>query len=136
VRRAKHWDVESDKKTRRHVTFSGNTGSSVKTATISSPRVNDKKNSGQDQRRYDLQMFSGYDGLSVSHLRKTRPFTFQLRFAQYHDDGRFNCFVCLKGFSGRGAIDFVKLMQTVDFQQATEFLRRYANIAQLKKNRL
>jgi DNA primase len=46
----------------------------------------------------------------------------------YHDDGRFNCFVCLKGFSGRGAIDFVKLMQTVDFQEATEFLRRYANI--------
>jgi hypothetical protein len=37
---------------------------------------------------------------------------------------------------GRGAIDFVKLMQTVDFQQATEFLRRYGNIAQLKKNRL
>ena len=54
----------------------------------------------------------------------------------YHDDGRFNCFVCLKGFSGRGAIDFVKLMQTADFQEATEFLRRYANIAQLKKNRL
>jgi hypothetical protein len=50
-----------------------------------------------------------------------------------HDDGRwFYCFVCLKGFSGRGAIDFVKLMQTVDFQEATEFLRRYANIAQRK----
>jgi hypothetical protein len=38
--------------------------------------------------------------------------------------------------TGGGAIDFVKLMQTVDFQQATEFLRRYGNIAQLKKNRL
>ena len=32
--------------------------------------------------------------------------------------------------TGGGAIDFVKLMQTVDFQQATEFLRRYDNIAQ------
>jgi hypothetical protein len=44
------------------------------------------------------------------------------RLLSVPDNGRFNCFVCLKGFSGRGAIDFVKLMQTVDFQETTEFL--------------
>jgi hypothetical protein len=38
--------------------------------------------------------------------------------------------------TGGGTIDFVKLMRTLDFQQAAEFLRRYGNIAQLKKNRL
>jgi hypothetical protein len=54
----------------------------------------------------------------------------------YRDDGRFNCCVCLKGFSGRGAIDFVKLMQSVNFQQATDFLRHYANAAKLKQKRL
>jgi len=67
-------------------------------------------------------------GLAPYHKAKINAGCFH-----YHDDGRFNCFVCLKGFSGRGAIDFVKLMQTVDFQQATEFLRRYADTAQLKK---
>jgi hypothetical protein len=47
---------------------------------------------------------------------------------RYHDDGRFNCCVCLKGFSGRGAIDFVELMQSVNFQEATEFLRYHATL--------
>jgi hypothetical protein len=51
----------------------------------------------------------------------------------YGDDGRFNCCVCLKGFSGRGAIDFIKLMQSVTLQAATEFLQPYAKTAQLKK---
>jgi hypothetical protein len=47
---------------------------------------------------------------------------------RYNDDGRFNCCVCLKGFSGRGAINFVKLMQSVNFQEATEFLRYHATL--------
>ena len=51
----------------------------------------------------------------------------------YHDDGRFNCFVCLKGFSGRGAVEFVKLMQAVGFQQAAKFLQPYAQTVQEKK---
>jgi hypothetical protein len=51
----------------------------------------------------------------------------------YRDDGRFNCFVCLKGFSGRGAIDFIKFMKAVKFQEAKEFLQPYANTAQLKE---
>jgi hypothetical protein len=52
---------------------------------------------------------------------------------RYYDDGRFNCFVCLKGFSGRGAIDFAKLMRAAGVQQAVKFLQPYAHTVPLKQ---
>jgi CHC2 zinc finger len=53
---------------------------------------------------------------------------------RYHDDGRYNCFVCLKGFSGRGAIDFTKAMMQIGFQAAVDFLTPYAGKEPPKQN--
>jgi hypothetical protein len=67
------------------------------------------------------------------HVIKRNRSLKQTLLDSYGDDGRFNCCVCLKGFSGRGAIDFIKLMQSLTSQEATEFLRPYAKTAQLKE---
>ena len=88
----------------------------VQWRTVSRPR---RVTPGPDLARFKRdERNKEWVGLCSYHKAKINTGCFH-----YHDDGRFNCFVCLKGFSGRGAIDFVKFMQTVDFQQATEFLR-------------